>query len=233
MYERFVLLDLAAVAVLLSMIACGGGSGDAAYVSEWIYQCKHSTGLQVLPWIFFALFAAVVFWQLAWMYRVARAHEHGTCAAFRAGEEPATAMIFFSCVSVGGAFAVIQFEIHSEQWALHRLGVIAMTFGYFVALHIVWAILRTGESTERLLGQRRSAVPVHAWFPYDVLFVAALVLFMLGAFLPTEIPQVVSVVAEYVALALLFLQTFWLFVACCKRDAEGAGACAYAMDAFY
>jgi hypothetical protein len=166
------------------------------------------------------------------MYRVARAHEHDGCAAFRADEEPVTAMIFFSCASVAGAFAVIQFEIHSEQWALHRLGVIAMAFGFFVALHIVWTILRTGESTERLLGQRRSAVPVHAWFPYDVLFVAAIVLFMMIAFLPTQIPHAVSVAAEYAALELLFLQTFWLFVTCCRRDAEGAGACAYAMSAY-
>jgi hypothetical protein len=233
MYIWFVLLDLATLAVLLSMLACVEGSGDAAYVSEWIYQCKHSAGLHVLPWIFFALFAAVVFWQLAWMYRVARAHEHGACAAFRAGEGSATAIIVFSCVSVVGAWAVIHFEIHSENKVPHRLGVIAMAFGFFVALHIVWAILRTGESTERLLGQRRSAVPVHAWFPYDVLFVAAIALFMLGAFLPTEIPHAVSVAAEYAALSLLFLQTFWLFLACCKRDAETAGPCAYAMDAFY
>jgi hypothetical protein len=135
-------------------------------------------------------------------------------------------------MSVGGAFAVIEFEIHGAHKVRHRLGVIAMAFGFFVALHIVWAIVRTGESTERLLGKRRSAVPAHAWFPYDVLFVAAIVLFMLGAFLPTDIPLVVSVVAEYLALALLFLQTFWLFLACCRRDAEAAGACAYAMDAY-
>jgi hypothetical protein len=34
-------------------------------VSEWIYQCKHSNELQALPWIFLALFAGVVFCQLA------------------------------------------------------------------------------------------------------------------------------------------------------------------------
>ncbi len=39
-----------------------GRRGD---VSEWIYQCKHSNELQALPWIFLALFAGVVFCQLA------------------------------------------------------------------------------------------------------------------------------------------------------------------------
>ncbi len=46
MYARFVLLDLATAAVLLSMLACGVGSGDVAYVSEWIYQCKRSASFQ-------------------------------------------------------------------------------------------------------------------------------------------------------------------------------------------
>jgi hypothetical protein len=55
---------------------------------------------------------------------------------------------------------------------------------------------------------------------------------MVSAFVPTEIPLTVSVVAEYVALSLLFLQMFWLFLACGERDAAGAAACAYAMDAF-
>jgi hypothetical protein len=45
-YARFVLLDLATAAVLLSMLACGVGSGDVAYVSEWIYQCKRSASFQ-------------------------------------------------------------------------------------------------------------------------------------------------------------------------------------------
>ena len=175
MYLRFVVLDLAAVAVLLSMMQCGVGSGDAAYVSEWIYQCKHGR-LQALPWIWLALFAGVVFWQLAWMYRVARAHEHGACAAFRARDGSPAAMIFFSCLSVGGAFLVVQFELHTEPNYIHRTGVFMMALGFFVALHIVWAILRTGESNRRLLGPRRSAVPPYAWFPYDVGCVLAIVL---------------------------------------------------------
>lgn len=232
MYASFVLLDLATAAALLSMIACGDGSGDAEFVSEWIYQCKHDARLVFLPWLWAALFAGVVFWQLAWMYRVARVHEHGSCAQFRSGEDSASAMIFFSCVSVAGAFAVVHFEIHTvEHQAAHRVGVLAMTFGLFVALHIVWAILRTGDSNGRLLGQGRSAVPAHAWFPYDVLFVCALGLFLVGAFLPSDVPHAASVTAEYVAVVLLFLQLFWLFVACSERDASAA-RCAYAMDAY-
>lgn len=228
MYARFVFLDLVTAAVLLSMLACGSGSGDAEFVSEWIYQCKHDARLELLPWVWLALFAGVVFWQLAWMYRVARVHEHGGCAQYRSDEDSATAMIFFSCVSVAGAFAVIAFEIHTEGHKLaHRIGVLAMTFGFFVAVHIVWAILRTGDSNRRLLGQRRSAVPAYAWFPYDVLFVGALGLFLVGAFVPSDVPHAASVAAEYVAVVLLFLQLFWLFLACCDRDSEDAGPCVY------
>ena len=225
MYESFVLLDLAAVALLLSMISCGSGSGNAAYVSEWMYQCNHSARLWVLPWLVLALFVAVVFWQLAWMYRVAREHEHGACAQHRSGEQSAAAMILFSCLSVAGAFMVVRFEIHAQPNYIHRIGVFLMTFGFFVALHIVWAILRTGESNERLHDKRPRRMPFYMWFEYDLLFVLAIVLFMVSAFVPTEIPLTVSVVAEYVALSLLFLQMFWLFLACCELDSR---ACVYA-----
>lgn len=219
MYAGFVLLDLATVAFTVSMASCGVGSGDAAYVSEWIYQCKHSARLPMLPWIAFALFAAVVFWQLAWMYRVAREHEHGECAQYRSREASAGPMIFFSCLSVVGAFMVIQFEIHvDEHKYLHRIGVFAMTLGFFVALHIVWVILRTGDSNERLHDKRPSRVPFYMWFQYDLVFVLAIILFMVSAFVLTEIPQTVSVVAEYAALSLLFLQMFWLFLACRERE---------------
>ena len=74
-------------------------------------------------------------------------------------------------------------------------------------------------------------MPPYAWFPYDVLFVGALGLFLVGAFVPSEVPHVASVTAEYVAVVLLFLQLFWLFVACSERDASAA-LCAYAMDAY-
>lgn len=228
MYERFVLLDLAALALLLSMIACMDGSGDAAYVSEWMYQCNHRARLWVLPWIVLVLFAAVVFWQLAWMYRVARENEHGACAAFRARDGSPAAMILFSCLSVAGAFMVVQFEIHMEPNYIHRIGVFLMTLGFFVALHIVWAILRTGDSNERLHDKRPHRVPFYMWFEYDLVFVLAIVLFMVSAFAASDIPHTVSVVAEYVALTLLFLQMFGLFLACCERDSRALGSCVYA-----
>ncbi len=55
---------------------------------------------------------------------------------------------------------------------------------------------------------------------------------MVGVFVPSDVPHVASVTDEYVVVTLLFLQLFWLFLTCYERDTEGAGSCAYAMDAY-
>jgi NADH:ubiquinone oxidoreductase subunit 5 (subunit L)/multisubunit Na+/H+ antiporter MnhA subunit len=229
MYVWFIVLDLAFLGFLLSMQACLDGPGDPVYISEWIYQCKQHARLQALPWVVVVLLGAVVFWQLAWMYRVAREHEHGRCALHRAREASAAPMIFFSVLSVVGAFMVVFFDNHEEPPNMgHELGVLLLTLGVFVALHIVWAILRTGDSNERLQGTGVRRVPFYMWLQYDVAFALAIVLFGVSAFFLKDFPHTVSVVAEYVALALLFLQMFWLFLVCCERDSRGSETCTYA-----
>ena len=226
MYAGFLLLDLTGVALTLSMLSCLDGSGDPAYVSEWILQCKRSAHLQALPWIVFALFAVVVLWQLDWMYRVARAYAQTEWVHASCSELSHLPMILLSWVSVAGAFMLIHYNYRSENVdgvGLHRLGVGLMTIGFFAALHIIWSILRTGDCIQRLNDKRPRHVPFYMWFQYDVVFVLFICVFIFTAFAVTGVPAIVSVISEYIALSLLFLQMFWLFLACCEREPAELG----------
>jgi hypothetical protein len=226
MYASFILLDLTATALTLSMVSCLDGSGDPVYVSTWIMQCKRSAHLQALPWIVFALFAVVVLWQLDWMYRVARAYAQAQCVHSSMSELSHLPMILLSWLSVAGAFLLIQFNYRSEHVDgnnLHRLGVFLMTAGFFAALHVIWWILRTGDGNQRLNDKRPRRVPFYMWFQYDVVFVVFILVFIFTAFAATGVPERVSVIAEYIALSLLFLQMAWLFLACCEREPAELG----------
>jgi hypothetical protein len=226
MYASFVLLDLTCAALTLSMVSCLDGSGDPAYVSEWIAQCKRRATLQALPWAVFALFAVVVLWQLDWMYRVARAYAQTECVHASCSELSHLPMILLSWVSVAGLFLLIRYDYRSDDEndkSLHRLGVGLMTIGFFAALHVIWSILRTGDCIQRLNDKRPRRVPFYMWFQYDLVFVLFICFFIFTAFAVTGVPEIVSVISEYVALSLLFLQMIWLFLACCEREPAELG----------
>ena len=226
MHASFILLDVTAAALTLSMVSCLDGSGDPAYVSEWILQCKSSANLQALPWVVFALLAVVVLWQLDWMYRVARAYAQAECVQSISSELSHLPMILLSWLSVAGTFLLIHFNYRSEHVDgnnLHRLGVFLMTAGFFAALHVIWSILRTGDCNQRLNDRRPRRVPFYMWFQYDLVFVIFIFAFIFTAFAVTGIPEIVSVISEYIALSLLFLQMIWLFLTCCEREPAELG----------
>ena len=226
MYAIFMLLDLTSTALTLSMLSCLDGSGDAAYVSVWITQCKRSATLQALPWVVFALFVLVVLWQLDWMYRVARAYAQTACVHASCSELSHLPIILLSWVSVVGFFLLVQYDYRSENvdgQGMHRLGVGLMTVGFFAAVHVIWSILRTGDCIHRLNDKRPRRVPFYMWFQYDVVFVLFICFFIVTAFGVTGVPEIVSVISEYIAMSLLFLQMIWLFLACCEREPAELG----------
>jgi uncharacterized membrane protein YciS (DUF1049 family) len=75
--------------------------------------------------------------------------------------------------------------------------------------------VRAAQSNDRLREAGMEVVPRLEWAEYDLLFIAVLVVFMVTSLLGTN--RTVSVVCEYVAFGMLFVQTTWLFLVCCER----------------
>ena len=223
----YVLLDAALVGSTMSLSACAQRGEDVAYISEFILQCKRGAATSFIPWLCVAVFSGVVVVQLWWMFRVAAACLLQSSATPRACESPSAAetwrseRLFLLCAATAvlGFLFVVRFDWRetsaAEVW-LHRTGVVALSAGIFLTLHLIWVQLRTAQSNDRLR-EVVAVVPCVEWAGYDVLFVCVLLVFLVTSLLGTD--RTVSVVCEYVAFVMLFVQTTWLFLACCERDA--------------
>jgi len=221
MLLRCVLIDALLVGSTVSLTRCADGGADIAYISEFILLCKRDVHTRFIPWLCVAAFACVVFVQLWWMHRVSAAWFRESGAAKT--EAPKTGserlFLFSAAASVAGFLCVVQFDwrdTSSAHISAHRAGVAALSLGSFVALHLIWANLRAAASNVLLQHARLAEVPCVAWAEYDVLFVCVLAVFMVTSLLGTS--RVVSVVCEYVAFAMLFVQTTWLFLVCLERE---------------
>jgi hypothetical protein len=232
--EWFVLLDAALIAWTMSLGACAQPGDDVAYISEFILQCKRSAATSFIPWLCVVVFAAVVLVQLWWMYRVAAvcfressATPADALAELHKGSAETGSVLLgervFLCLAataVLGFLFVVRFdwrETSATEVALHRLGVVALSVGIFLTLHLIWVQLRAAQSNERLQDLGMTSVPRVEWVEYDMLFVGVLLVFLVTSLLGTN--RTVSVVCEYVAFVMLFVQTTWLFVVCWERAA--------------
>ena len=229
----FVVLDAALVAWTVSLSACAQHGDDVAYISEFILHCKRSAATSFIPWLCVVVFGAVVLVQFWWMYRVAGACFRKSSATFsncdeargddaEAGSACVGERVFLCCAltAVLGFLFVVRFdwrETSALEIAMHRLGVVALSVGIFLTLHLIWVHLKAAQSNDRLRDTGMELVSWVEWAEYDVLFIAVLLVFMVTSLLGTN--RTVSVVCEYVAFGMLFVQTTWLFLVCCERKA--------------
>ena len=230
--RRHVLMFMALDAVLLCLVTglsgCARGGDEFTFVSEFILLCKRGAGTVFLPWLCWVVFVAVMWFQLPWMFEVAQV------AVRRSGESVAKssppfdvhgAFLWWVWAAVLGFLLVVVFDWRdrgpAEIW-LHRTGVVALSAGLFVTLHLVWLQLKIAESNANLQETKVHASPSQ-WVGYDVVFVVVLLVFMLTSLLGTN--QTVSTASEYAAFAMLFMQTTWLLLACWEsKKKEEIGA---------
>lgn len=226
----FVLLDAVLLCLVAGLSGCARRGDEVTFVSEFILLCKRGAGTVALPWLCLVVFAAVVLVQLPWMFGVAQRHERQsseseaqkTQTAYEStAYAGAGAFWWCACAAVLGFFFVVVFDWRdrgpAEIW-LHRAGVVALSAGLFVSLHLVWLHLKVAESNGML--QHGTHASPSKWAGYDAVFVGVLLVFLLTSLLGTN--QTVSVGSEYVAFGMLFVQTTWLLLACWeyKKDED-------------
>jgi len=226
-------IDSALVCVVSSLLACGDGSEGVAYISEYILLCKRGGVTQALPWACVAAFGALVFVQLRQMRDAAAAWLR------RAGEDAAVAevrvmsgghgddvgskgrgMAFWAAATGAwvGLVLVVTFDWRDAgeaSVAWHRVGVVMLATGGFLALQLVWGTLRAGDSVARLLDGNVAEVPYYSWVETDLVFVAVMAVFVVTTLVGTQ--HTLSAVCEYLAFGLLLVQTTWLMVLCAER----------------
>jgi hypothetical protein len=229
---------LLAAFVIDSLLVCAVASlaqcmerGDAPYISELMLLCKRG-GHAFVPWLCLAAFVGLIV-QLVWMQSAAK-RWRALCLGIER-KKPGALFWGLSVASVAGFALVVACDWRDAGAAAtagHRAGVALLAFGGFGALQVVWWTLRGGDAVARVQGFALSdaaLVPWYSWVEVDALFLVVLAVFMVTTLVGEH--KVLSAVCEYVAFALLLVQTTWLLVLCEERErvcrvrsvGEGAG----------
>ncbi len=215
----FFVIDSVLVMAVASLVHCGARAGHAAYISEFMLQCKRSAETWLLPWLCAVAFAALVFVQLGWMYWVAVEWRARAAGAVRMTPRGAAEFLCPAATAVVGFLLVVVFPWRdasaAEVWA-HRVGVVLLASGSFLSLQLIWWTLRLGDSAVVLRGGRAPGVPWLSWVECDIVFLVVLAVFMVTTVV-RGVP-VLSALCEYAAFGLLLVQTTWLLVLCWERD---------------
>ena len=219
--RRFLLLDAVLLCLVTGLSGCAQRGDEVTFVSEFILLCKRNAATAVLPWLCLVAFAAVVLVQLPVMFddaRYAASQSTTNSIEIPTAYSKDGAFLWCALTAVLGFLLVVVFDWRDrgpvEIW-LHRAGVVALSVGLFLSLHLIWLHLKVFESNSKLNGEQLH-VSLAKWAGYDVVFVGVLCLFLLTSLLGTN--QTVSVSSEYVAFAMLFIQTTWLQLACWEYD---------------
>jgi hypothetical protein len=221
-------IDSVLVCAVASLAQCAE-SGGAPYISELMLLCKRG-GAAFVPWLSLAAFTAFVLVQLVamqraavrWRLLAARKKTEQVSNAYEGKDMPGGLFWGLAAMAVAGFACVVACDWRDAGAAAtagHRAGVVLLAFGGFGALQVVWWTLREGDASAKVQHfsvLHKGSVPWYSWVEVDALFVVVLAVFMVTT-LAGEHP-VLSAVCEYVAFALLLVQTTWLLVLCAERE---------------